>query len=200
MTGKGILEALSFVDETYIEEAERGTLRRTKPIVKALLPLAACFCLALAGLFMTDQVSPSEQMVSGQEPAVGIPETVYLEKSESVMYGQNDIAPEMQAPELIEDCDVPSVILRIVQWTEEGFTATVEKIVDTDIFPVGTLLNVEIMANIYVETYSGDLVMVERRMPTEAEFPAGTVVLVQFHHSPEEENTICIDIISREEE
>lgn len=196
MTGKGILEALSFVDEKYIEEAGTGTFRRATPIVRVLLPLAACLCLAFLGLMNrpTTETAPAEQ-----EAQVGMPEIIVRDESDSFLSGGEDIAPELDASEVLENCEVPSVILRIVQWTEDGFTATVEEIVDTDIFPEGTLLNVEIMPNICIETYSDNLVTVQQRVPEETEFPAGTLVRVQFQRT-EEENTIRIELITREEE
>lgn len=196
MTGKGILEALSFVDEKYIEEAETGTFRRATPIVRVMLPLAACLCLAFLGLMNrpATETAPAEQ-----EAQVGMPEIIVRDESDAFLSGGEDIAPELDAPEVIENYEVPSIILRIVQWTEDGFTATVEEIVDTDIFPVGTLLNVEIAPGIFLETHTDDLVKVERRMPEEAEFPAGTLIRVQFQRT-QEENTIRIELITREEE
>ena len=49
MTGKLILEAMSFIDDAYIEEASTETIRKRRT-VRYLLPLAACLCLILLGL------------------------------------------------------------------------------------------------------------------------------------------------------
>lgn len=198
MTGKGILEALSFVDEKYIEEAQTGTLRQAEHIVKVLLPLAACLCLVLLGLFSGDTTEIA--MENQQEGAIPEPGIEIIVQDKTYGSASGGCAPEMDEAEMPSISEVPSIVLRIAEWTEAGFTATVEKIDDTDIFPVGTLLNVEIMVNICIETYSGDLVTVERRIPTEAEFPPGTLVRVQFEVLPQEENTIRIETIAQEEE
>ena len=44
MTGKDIMEALSFADDKFIQEAQEGTMRKKSPI-RYLAPLAACLCL-----------------------------------------------------------------------------------------------------------------------------------------------------------
>lgn len=201
MTGKGIMEALSFVDEKYIEEAESENLRRKQPIVKVILPLAACLCVAFLGLFLRSQGNPTEELAPQEQIAeIGILETIVQDRTESALYGQNDIAMDVKAPETPENCNIFSGVLRIVQWTEGGFSATVEKSVDSEIFPAGTLLNVTFQENICVESYSGDLVTVERRLPTETDFPAGTLIRVRFYRISGEDTTICIDTIALEEE
>lgn len=189
MTGKEILEALSFVDESYIDEAENGNIS-SRIQIKKLLPLAACFCLLLSALLLL----PSHQAA---------PESV-MQAPESAESGMLDTAPAPGSPPVLEAeevpniSEVPSVILTVEEWTENGFTAIVSEYVEAECIPLGTLIHVEILPNICVEVYEGDLVYVQRRIPTEADFPAGTKIRVQFTEYSVEENILYIDCICKE--
>lgn len=174
MTGKGILEALSFVDDKYIEEAETGTIR---PVLnfKMLLPLAACFCLVLWGFRYG--IGASEKSATAQvETRVEI-QIVEMEKAESSHHAQNDIALEVEVPYVSE---VPHVILRIAQWNEGGFTAIVEKLGDSAAFEIGQTVQVVFLANSCVEVITNDLLSVTRKIPTEADFAVGDVVMIRY--------------------
>ena len=196
MTGKDIVEALSFVDETYIEEAENGKIRRGNP-ARYLLPLAACLCLILsvARLIPVPQAAPSEG--AQQEPGMAMDIEVQQEHSKNdipmePVFGSNDI----QSPGLGE---VPSVVLCIIEWTEGGFTASVDSLVDTDLIPVGTVINVQMVPNMVVETIDGDLVYAERRIPTEADFPAGCLIRVMFCSYSAEDKLLTIESVCKED-
>ena len=200
MTGKEILEALSFVDESYIDEAENGKIK-SKIQFKKLLPLAACFCLLLGALMVTYQIYRTSVHIC--EPP---PEST-MEAPESVEKGNPEVldtapAPEsppmLEAEEVPEISEVPSVILTVEEWTETGFTAVVSGHVDAECIPLGTLIQVEMLPSICVEIYEGDLVYVQRRIPTEADFLAGTKIRVQFTEYSVEENTLYVDCICKE--
>ena len=192
MTGKEILEALSFVDESYIDEAENGKIRNHIQW-KKLLPMAACFCLLLSTLLLLPR----------HEEA---PESA-VEATDSAVYGDvgvPDTAPDPNAPPMLDveevpyTSEVPSVILTVEEWTDSGFTAMVSGYVDAECIPLGALIQVEMLPNICVEVYEEDLVYVQRRIPTEADFPAGTRIRVQFTEYSVEGNTLYIDCICKE--
>lgn len=190
MTGKGILEALSFVDEAYIEEAETDKVNnRGKKIVKALLPLAACLCVMIWGVINRDIPSAGEQ-AQQETGQMAIAETVCYEKDNSL---------QAEAPIMsdVEASEVPTVVLSVIEWTGEGFTAVVSRTVDTDILAVGLVLQVEMLPNFCVETFQRDLLYVERRVPTEADYPAGTLIQVRFRSYSEEDNTLRIESIRK---
>lgn len=190
MTGKGILEALSFVDNKYIEEAETGTIR-TVLNFKMLLPLAACLCVILWGFgfgFGQSEKSEAAQVEIGAELQI-----VEMEKAESSHHAQNDIALEVEVPYVSE---VPHVILRIDRWNENGFTATVEKLGDSAAFEIGQEVQVVFLPNSCVEVVTNDLVQVTRKMPTEAEFAVGEVVLVRYQFIDDATGLIHADSIS----
>lgn len=195
MTGKDIMEALSFADDKYIQEAQDGALKKKSPI-RYLLPLAACLCMVFFGLYMrpVPPASPAEGAL--QEPGMAMDAEVHTEQSE------NDIPlePVMGAYEdqIPASGEVPSVVLEIMEWTENGFVAAVDSLVDTELIPVGTVLQVEMLPNLVVETIRGDLVYAERRLPTETEFPVGSLVRVMFCSYSEEDKILKIESICKE--
>ena len=195
MTGKDIMEALSFVDEKYIQDAQDGTLKK-KSAIRYLVPLAACLCLVFFGLYMrpAPPASPAEGAL--QEPGMAMDAEVQTEFSE------NDILlePVMGAYEdqIPASGEVPSVVLEILEWTETGFMAAVDSLVDTDLIPVGSVLQVEMLPNLVVETIRGDFVYAERRLPTESEFPVGSLVRVMFCSYSEEDQVMKIECICKE--
>ena len=195
MTGKDIMEALSFVDEKYIQDAEDGILKKKSPI-RYLAPLAACLCLVFFGLYMRPVPPASPAEGATQEPGMAMDAEVQTEFSE------NDIPlePVMGAYEdqIPASGEVPSVVLEILEWTEDGFLAAVDSLVDTDLIPMGTVLQVEMLPNLVVETIRGDLVYAERRLPTETEFPVGSVVRVMFCSYSEENKVLKIESICKE--
>lgn len=164
MTGKSILEALSFVDEQYIEEAESGSLPAAFP-VKKLLPLAACLGVALVGLYFGDFSAESEtaaQMENLQVHQEMILETQY--KAGNALRDESEaVMDQVQQPCVSE---VPSIILRIDGWEENGFTATVARHVDSEAIPIGQTVRVEFLPEMNPES--------------EETYPAGTLVQVRY--------------------
>ena len=195
MTGKDIMEALSFADDKYIQEAQDGTLKKKSPI-RYLVPLAACLCLVLFGLHMRPAPPASPAEGAMQEPGMAMDAEVHTE------YSENDVPlePVMGAYEdqIPSSGEVPSVVLEILEWTEDGFVAAVDSLVDTDLIPVGTVLQVEMMPNLVVETIRGDLVYAERRLPTETDLPVGSLVRVMFCSYSEEDQVLKIESICKE--
>ena len=146
MNGQDLFEAMSHVDERYVDEAESKMIPKTIPWMK-LASMAACLCLLVLtvyGLrpFLNGSETEGVLIEDAQESAVGVPE-------------------EIPATE------VPSVILYVEEMTMAGFTGTVAELVDTDIFQVGMELNVVLADTTRHETaeskanYAGTYVMVQ---------------------------------------
>ena len=193
MTGKDILEALSNVDARYIEEAENGKLRKVSP-VRYFLPLAACLCLIVTAL----RFLPRQPETAVDENAEVMQETMLDSQTEIVIQEKDESfheEPELVWEEVEEPnaSEVPMVILRIEKWTDEGFTASIIEHLEAEFAPLGTVLNVKWGPNMVVETVSGGLVNAERRSPTEADFPVGTLVRVRYQFFTEED-TITLHI------
>lgn len=72
MSGKELLEGMSYVDERFVDEAEHQTIKKgsTSPWMK-LLPVAACLCILLLGVFSIWDMMPfdakSESAAGDQE-------------------------------------------------------------------------------------------------------------------------------------
>ena len=195
MTGKDIMEALSFADDKYIQEAQEEIIGKKSPI-RYLAPLAACLCLVFFGLYMRPVPPASPAEGATQEPGMAMDAEVQTEFSE------NDIPLELvmgaYEDQIPASGEVPSVVLEILEWTEDGFLAAVDSLVDTDLIPMGTVLQVEMLPNLVVETIRGDLVYAERRLPTETEFPVGSLVRVMFCSYSEEDKVLKIECICKE--
>lgn len=194
MTGKAILEALSFIDEEYIDEAETGTIRSAAiQFPKILLPLAACLGLVLAMNSWAKSATAEAQIPEEQASQDMIAETwVELDKEQDVSAAEMEIAmDEAKSPET-----GISAILRIEKWTDGGFTAIVESTGDTDELEPGMGVDVFFSDAICVETYEDDMVIAERRGPTETDFPAGVLVQVRISDIFDERTEIVIKSIA----
>lgn len=190
MTGKAILEAISFVDDSYIEEAETGIIRPALNF-KKLFPLASCLCLVL--WWLGSGIGASGKSAAALTDPHPEQEIAEIAKGENSQYSQNDIALEVEVPHVSE---VPHVILRIEQWNENGFTAVVEKLGDSAAFEIGQIVQIVFLPNSCVEVEENDLVQVTRKMPTEADFTVGDVVLVRYQFIDDETGVIFADSIS----
>ena len=73
MTGQKLLEALSFVDERYIAEAETAKLGRNIPWMK-WVSMAACVCILITGVFAYSQMQQKTAAPEAAAPPAAIPE------------------------------------------------------------------------------------------------------------------------------
>ena len=139
MTGAELFDALSFVDEKYVQEAETANLRRSTPWMK-VLPVAACMCILITGVYafgrmqskgvtesMKEAVAVTEAAVEEAAPAEAPAATGAAPKQES---GTEEPAAEKEgfsaaAGELEQ---IPYVRLRILGRTEDGFAAVAEAV------------------------------------------------------------------------
>lgn len=186
MSARELLEGMSYVDERFVDEAENETIRQgsAKPWLK-LLPVAACLCIMLIGVISIWDLLPFNSNSSAEtagDQAMG---------QESAVSGADGSAetPDQEAEE------TPSVILRIDSLGSDGFTGTVEALVDTDIFEIGATLHVVVTEDAKsgnsVDTGSASLDGADSKQL----YQVGNLVQVQFISYDEHTNTIVIDMI-----
>lgn len=125
MSGQKLMKGLSYIDERYIAEAEEPLdLSRTR-IPFRLGLAAACLCLALLTVWKFPISNSSDTLLNDVETGDS------ARKDAAIAYEDN-----------AHPVEVPSVILRVSQWTEDGFIGTVAQLTDTDIFSVDATLTV----------------------------------------------------------
>lgn len=155
MTGTDLLEALSFVDEKYIQEAESARLSAKIPWIK-VLSVAACLCILITGALalerMTDKCAESEAAAPAipesaaplEEPAAAAPkEEAGTPLMPEEAFSESAAEPEAPLPfdkevasgELLQ---IPYAKLRVVTILEDGSfeaiaEATQEMEVDTQV-------------------------------------------------------------------
>ena len=119
MTREEISAAVGGIEDKYIEEA--AVLPSKKPLAfdvkRKLLPLAACLVL-LAGLALYQPWLNSGMKKEDSEFATG--------------------ESEAPAPEAVMPVELPSVQVKLLGVESEELRGVVTGIVDTEIFPVGT--------------------------------------------------------------
>ena len=167
MNGKDLFEAMSHVDERYIDEAESKMIPKTIPWMK-LASMAACLCLLVLTVhslrpFLRGNETEGVLIEDAQESAIGVPDDVPVG-------------------------EVPSVILYVEDMTAVGFTGTVAELVDTDIFEVGMELNVVLADTPRYETADG-------KPSVSTDFKIKDYVMVQFIEYDRETRTIVVNVI-----
>ena len=122
MNGRKLLEALSFIDETWIEEAERETLSGPAiPVWLQGVAVAACLCILLSGVYVLGRdwygsVRPAEGV-----PAV--PDAPGVQAPEEPEAMGAPLAPPEEDMVPAEGSDGVTVTrVRILSW--ENFTVT----------------------------------------------------------------------------
>ena len=184
MSGKDLFEGMSYVDERFVDEAENKTIpkRVVSPWFK-VASMAACLCLVLFSLYNLQPYLRGETEGIHQEAGEGSPEGIEEDKL--------DQESAIQAPAEGAVEEVPSVILRVEEMTEIGFIGTVAQLVDTDIFEIGTELNVVIADGTRHETADGNPAMsADSKMDY-----SSCYLLVQFIEYDRENGTIVVNII-----
>ena len=170
MNGKDLFEAMSHVDERYVDEAENQMIPKTIPWMK-LASMAACLCLLVLTVY---SLRP------------------YLNRNETESVLIEDAQESaIDAPDDVPVGEVPSVILYVEDMTAVGFTGTVAELVDTDIFEVGMALNVVLADTPRYETANGKPSM---SADTKTNY-TGTYVMVQFIEYNRETSTIVVNVV-----
>lgn len=191
MNGKELFEGMGNIDEHFIEEAEYGTISKTItfPWMK-IGAMAACFGLIVCSFlfWQPHEIGQTPSDSKTQVPAV---------ESEPAMETEwkSDQADLASAPDQQPVAEVPSVILRVDQMTENGFIGTVTELVDTDILEIGMELNV-----VYASDTRNEIVLEsasEYKSQMEDQYAGHTVtyVIVQFIDYNRETNTLTINLI-----
>lgn len=159
MSGKELFEAMSYVEERFVEEAEIKSLpkRGTSLWVKAA-SVAACLCLIAVGLTKMNlygeqnptvgamDANAADQASPQQDTLYGIPSQTQ-QNSQSTMISPAGEPPASRAPEQY---------LRVVTLTETGFIGIVEETGGFGVFDVHTKLNVTIDPRINHDYAPGD--------------------------------------------
>ena len=139
MTGTELFEAMSFVDERFIAEADTAKLGRNVPWMK-LISLAACLCIIVTGAFalerMTDKCAETEAAAPAAPMEAAPAATQAAMHEEAAPMEGAPLAPETTAEEsLTEDITqaagelthIPYAKLRVTKAPKDGsFEAVVE--------------------------------------------------------------------------
>lgn len=195
MTGCELLEAMSYVDEQFIQEAEQtcpgGRKRHPWP---SWVCVAACLCILIAGVTIVAGPLGRKVFDASSADCAANESAIYAANgsdapsdTEAAMDTASDVELEKED---IREC--PSLTLRVEGTTGEGFVGTVTETVDTDVFEVGTELNVVIEENTrYYENGSGSAFY---GIPGES-LAEGMLVQVQFVDFDVQSGTITVDHI-----
>lgn len=141
MTGTELFEALSFVDEKFIQEAETANLGRNTPWMK-VLSVVACLCILITGVYAYSQMQSKgamESMIEAAATEAAVEEVAPAEAPAATEAAaapkQESAAEEPAAEEGISAAtgeleQISYVQLRILGQTDSGFAAVVEAVSD----------------------------------------------------------------------
>ena len=166
MTEDKIHDALNLLDDDLIGEVEWLRSRKKKRHLAWIPSVAAVACI---GIFMIHHFDMSFEFASDTS-------------GEESMIVDDQISSETDTEGLVE---TPSILVQIQSWETNGFTGTVVGHVDTDIFPIGTEVFVE-LAKCDVNNDNMTHSITQENTPLE-----GSVVRVQFY-AKEEGETITL--------
>ena len=182
MTGNDLFDGMSYVDERFVDEAEKAALpkRMISPWIKAV-SMAACLCLVLFSLHTLFPELAPEDPGSVADTA---PNGSLTDPQEQLPQDSN-IGPPGELP----TGEGPSVILRVDEMTDTGFVGTVAKLTDTDIFKTGMELSVVVADGTRHETADGN--------PADSRTDySGRYVMVQFVEYNRETGTMVVNLIA----
>ena len=153
MTGTELFEALSFVDEKYIQEAETARFRKI-PWMK-YLTVAACLCVLILGAFALENLGlkgATEEAAAPAEPMAQLPAEAQSAREEAAPLMPEDGAAEEATAEETAATDerrhIPYATLRIVSVADDHWIAVVEEIPQEPVeIEVGMQVKVIIDAN-----------------------------------------------------
>ncbi len=188
MNGKDLFSGMSFVEERLVGEAETERAPSGRVAWKRWTAIAACLCLILLSVFALHSRSEGEMTegIAGQDAADSMPEG-----GNSAQMQHESMESETSPDEGCPLQEVPSVMLLVEEMTDTGFTATVAGFVDTDIFEIGTALNVVMAEDVRHETPDGQF-----DVTAEAGIDySGLCVEVQFTEYDEETATLVVNHI-----
>ena len=169
MSGKDLFEAMSYVEERFVDEAENKTLpkRVVSPWIK-VASMAACLCLIIFSLYILRGKTEGVGQVESAMPEAAVEDNMEQEFGVSVA----GTATDGGAPR------VPNMMIRIQEVTETGFVGIVQNDGGFTMFEDGTkvivTIDLETDPDFTPENYKiGDLVQV---MYTEWDVVEQTIV------------------------
>lgn len=177
----------SFREQSFTKNKER----RNIPWMK-YMSLAACLCVVILGAFA---LRDYEENMPGNDKCNSVDDTTVNDEDLDGMVNDDgltggpgnsldgattDFTDDGATDIGINIGEVPSVLVRIDAWQEDGFVGTVAGIVDTDIFSVGADIRVIFNENISVGIKTNGGMRFEKGAPDKADFPVGSIVRVQF--------------------
>lgn len=192
-----IHDALNLLDDDMVETVDK--LRNEKAQIIKMhrkniwvrwVSVAACLCIVAVSVYVTDGFGLMLFKAESNDAA-----QMEVESESVSMENKSDITDDSEGANSTETnkdyitgestVEVPSVLVEIVSWQENGFVGTIAGIVDTEKYAVGTTVTVK-----FKETVDS------------TDFPEGSVVCVQF--SAEETETdaeiiLYVEQISLEE-
>lgn len=185
MNHEKIHDALNLIDDSMIEEVDRlrASGRKSRKLRISLISAAACLCILLLGVAITASsglLRPDNVVSDSAYPEI-TENRNNSDKTDGEYYTfGNSGSPDYAAPQPDE---TPSVLVKISSWQDDGFTGTVAGIVDTTKYSVGTQVKVIMGEHICIVTPANNGYHYTQRTPEPADFPAGSVVRVQFGSS-----------------
>ena len=193
MNGKDLFSGMSFVEERLVNEAETERPASGRFAWKRWAAIAACLCLILLSVFALE-LRPDGGVTEGgaAEPGAADSMPIPMPEGGNIAEMQQESMESEISPD--EGCplqEVPSAMLLVEEMTDSGFTGTVAGFVDTDIFEIGTALNVVMAEDVRHETPDGQF-----DVTAEAGIDySGLCVEVQFTEYDEETATIVVNSI-----
>lgn len=141
MSGKDLFEAMSYVDERFVDEAENKTLpkRIVSPWIK-VASMAACLCLIVFSLYnLQPYLRGATEGTAGEGAADAMPEGILEDEKEQISQESAIGSPaEEGAPR------APETMIRIIEVTDTGFIGTVQNNGGFTVFEDGTEITVTI--------------------------------------------------------
>lgn len=183
MTGMELLSAMSYVDERFVDQAEKETVEKTITVHwSRWISVAACFCIIIVGAFSLRNLFDRGNLESC--PAEGAADE---------QFSQQDAAGEPEGVVMESATDVPSAVtLRVETVAENGFTGTVT---EGDPFEPGMLLKVEID-----DRYDLTPPVIADSKNRGEGLASGTLVCVQISYYEEATGTVYVSSIEIVEE
>lgn len=175
-----IHDALNLLDDDMIEVVENLRNKnkyKRKNLWVRYLSVAACICIVAAGIFAIGNLG----LLSGGSKKQSNNDGTYNNNFGYTSEGEKNFIIKGQGGDIVTTGgEVPSVIVEIKKWQDNGFEGKIAGIVDTTIFEVGAEVVVEFDDDICIaETREGITKYIEDE-PTEEDFPVGSKVCVQF--------------------
>lgn len=172
MTADKLSDALCFLDDDIIEEAD--ALRQRKKNYKSIwiktLSAAACLCIVLMAVI---GVINSELLLGRGGLPTGSGEYLY---GAGYDYAEGDL--------WCGGSTYTTVIVRIAEWNEGGFTGTLQGENGKEkVYYTSRTVVVEFTDDTRTEIVVNDTTPIVTLAPTEEDFPVGTVVEVSYENS-----------------